>query len=193
MQPIPGQSSRRGLCARDRRLRIIGQVRQHHWRDPVKSPRVRGVHALTWGAELPRLEQHSRRARAVARVQISRANVPQQAPAGRWPARGDTREHEAEHPAPRGVHARAWRPQLPRPQDPQSWPARDRAAAGHQHRRPRVHPGGSRVRGPMTSSGRCWFRIGIVEALALMPCGTQLGSGCHPDLSQAAASTPWER
>jgi hypothetical protein len=114
--------------------------------------RVRGVHARTWGAELPGLDQYSRRARPVTRGQISRANVPQQAPAGRWPARGDTREHEAEDAAPRAVHARAWRPQLPRPEHPQPRPVHDRTATRLQHRRPCVQTSGRDMRGRMTSA-----------------------------------------
>ena len=151
MEPISDRGSRRSLYAHARRLRIIGQLQPHGCLgQPAR--RVRCVHALARGAELPGRAQYSRRGDELARVPIGRTGVPQIRSARRRPAWRDTREHEAEHAAPRAVHARAWRPQLPRPDDPQPRPSQHGTSAGHRHRRPRVHSGGKRVRGPVNTA-----------------------------------------
>lgn len=158
MESASDRSSRRGLCTRARRLRIIDQAPWHQRLEYVGATRVLRVHARSRGVELPgperrRRDQSPRHANELACVPISPATVPQ-APARRRPAWGDAREHEGQHGAPRGVHARPWRPRLSRPDHPQRRSPQDGTPAGDRYRRPSVRAGGKRMRRPMTSASR---------------------------------------
>jgi hypothetical protein len=168
-RPAAHRPRHRELGAADRRLRIFDQAERVH----LAGPQVRGLHALAWGAELPRPgrpRQLHRRARFRNRPLLPRFPVrPARVRSGTWHRRSsdDVGAREACGARFLEVHAHARPGQLSRPDLHRSDRHRSNARAPRDGLRDR-----SRTRPPVAGvqSRRGRMRIGSTS-------GGSYGSG----------------